>query len=165
MYVKGIAYNNCQFTCICLCQEKNVSKYIFCRFYQSGSHMTVYPMLISRRVIHQPFNKRMYRVSHLGLQKLILHLNQYFVLSKLQTPEVVSVRKIDISNLYCFLWFVHVLYFHATSHIIFAELNNFSWSLTTSFIHPPHITTSKENFQTLTSNSILFYVHIMIIHV
>lgn len=103
--------------------------------------------------------------SGLAKTNFTLILNQYFVLSKFQTPEVVSVKKIDISNLYCFLWFVHVLYFHAASHIIFAELNNFSWSLITSFIHPPHITTSKENFQTLTSNSILFYIHIMIIHV
>lgn len=105
--------------------------------------------------------------SGLAKTNFALILNQYFVLSKFQTPEEVSVKKSDISNLYCFLWFVHVLYFHAVNHItcIFAELNNFSWSSTMSFIRPPHIITSKENFQTLTSNSIPYYIHIMIIHV
>lgn len=75
IYVWGIAFNNCYFTCMIymFVSRKSVSKDIFCRFYQSGSHMTVYPMLISPRVIHQPFNKRMYWISHLGLQKLILH--------------------------------------------------------------------------------------------
>lgn len=51
--------------------------------------------------------------SGLAKTNFTLILNQYFVLSNFQTPEVVSVKKIDISNLYCFLWFVHVLYFHA----------------------------------------------------
>lgn len=46
--------------------------------------------------------------SGLAKTNFTLTLNQYFVLSKFQTPEVVSVKKIDISNLYCFLWFVHV---------------------------------------------------------
>lgn len=64
--------------------------------------------------------------SWLAKTNFTLILNQYFVLSKFQTPEVVSVKKIDISNLYCFLWFVHVLYqyFHAVNHITWVYLQS-----------------------------------------